>query len=112
MFNPRKKTLICGDFNLNPSENELSKKLVATGFHQIVSEATHVKGGILDHVYSKPFQQVTKLFIHPLYFSDHDAICVTLKYDETNVVRNDRTKRKLSNEKQTEEPKSKKKKRK
>ena len=80
LIHPDKRTLICGDFNLDPSNNLLSYALMTSGFNQIVTEPTHIDGGILDHVYTRHFEQVPKPFIHPLYFSDHDAICVPIKY--------------------------------
>ena len=52
------------------------------GFQQLVVEASHLKGGHLDHVYSnhdpKTFQ-IEILMYSPYYTSlDHDAILITL----------------------------------
>ena len=47
---------------------------------QIVNSATHIEGGILDHVYinaneSEIFWDIEKF---PKYYSDHDGIGLTL----------------------------------
>ena len=76
-----KNTIICGDFNLDPLNNQVSEALKNLDFHQIVSEPTRVKGKTLDDVYTRPLNIILRHFVHPLYFSDHDAICNTIKYD-------------------------------
>ena len=81
-----KTTLICGDFNvcLKTSRNNcLSKTLKLNGFLQHVKEATHIKGGHIDHVYLKQGdQEMTVDVCHysPYYLAtDHDALLVTLE---------------------------------
>jgi hypothetical protein len=85
IINNSKFTLICGDFNLcyvDDRDNEVTRMLEYEGFSQLVHEATHFKGGHIDHVYSnhssKDFQIGVSLY-SPYYLAkDHDAICVTI----------------------------------
>jgi hypothetical protein len=85
LFSTEKTTIVCGDLNINylkSAENIFSKKLTSLGFKQIVKEPTHKEGSLLDHMYlytpAEEFE-VTEIFQHPLYFSDHDAICLQIK---------------------------------
>ena len=52
------------------------------GFAQLVHEATHFKGGHIDHVYSNhnPSQLNVGISLYsPFYLAkDHDAICITV----------------------------------
>ena len=45
---PKKDTLVVGDFNFCPKkeENDLSNYLRGAGFHQLVTLPTHIKGGL------------------------------------------------------------------
>jgi hypothetical protein len=76
-----KPTIVCGDININylkDNANEFSHQLSIVGFRQLVKEPTHIAGGLLDHFYAyfpKKTMKISEQFIHPLYFSDHDAIC-------------------------------------
>ena len=80
-----KLTLICGDLNLcyiDDRSNEVTRLLENEGFSQLVHEATHFKGGHIDHVYSnhnrENFQIEVSLY-SPYYLAkDHDALCVTI----------------------------------
>ena len=51
MINPKKKTVILGDFNISFPDNLLSKKLLAWEFKQLVEYLSHIEGIIIDHVY-------------------------------------------------------------
>jgi hypothetical protein len=78
-----KSMIICGDFNYNllkQPRNQFSTRLEKIGFQQIVTDSTHIKGGLLDHVYFfSPNSMTCKLFkIHPVYYSDHDAVTFIL----------------------------------
>ena len=81
-----KTTVICGDLNINYLKDPMNKvgaELINRGFRQIVKEPTHKEGSLLDHLYfhtPKEDFEITDIFQHPLYFSDHDAICVQVKY--------------------------------
>ena len=85
IINKSNLTIICGDFNIcyvDDRDNEVTRMLEYEGFSQLVHEATHFKGGHIDHVYSnhnpKDFQIAVSLY-SPYYLAkDHDAICVTI----------------------------------
>ena len=79
--------IVLGDFNidlLKQPENLLSQTLKSLGFKQLVLQATHISGSLIDHVYAfLPNGEQCEVFkIHPLYYSDHDAICSILKIPE------------------------------
>ena len=80
-----KPNLITGDFNLcftKNGTNSITKGLQDCGFQQLVTEATHIQGGLIDHVYwrdvrSPRFDDPT-VERHSPYYSDHDAVMITL----------------------------------
>ena len=88
MVTEGKSTLITGDFNicmLNHEKNRMSKGLIEIGFNQMIRNATHIKGGHIDHVYWKDTYQVWKtptLEMYCPYYSDHDASLITLMKNE------------------------------
>ena len=52
------------------------------GFEQLVKKATHVMGGLIDHVYWKDptdTWQTPVIETYSPYYSDHDTILITLK---------------------------------
>ena len=79
-----KTTVVGGDLNicaLKSPNNIVTKTLKGRGFKQGVKTATHIEGGLLDHVYIKScgtneFAWVVEIF--PKYYSDHDGIGLTL----------------------------------
>ena len=79
-----KATLITGDFNLclkkNP-RNFITKRLQEMGFFQLVTEATHIKGGWIDHAYwmdpNKKWKNPVMEYYCP-YYSDHDMLLISL----------------------------------
>ena len=75
--------IICGDFNFNSDEKNVVSKLLHQHSFSLAnpSFATHVEGGSLDHIYSNAIELIQHSFLHPLYFSDHDAICTSLNKD-------------------------------
>ena len=82
----RKTTIVCGDFNVcikTSRNNGLSKTLKLHGFLQYVKEATHIKGGHIDHVYLKQGVQemtVDACLYCPYYSAtDHDALLVVIE---------------------------------
>jgi hypothetical protein len=84
-LNFTKPALVLGDFNidlLKLPENKFSQNLKECGFKQLVLQATHISGGLIDHVYAYlPNGEQCEVFkIHPLYYSDHDAVCCILKF--------------------------------
>ena len=89
MLTPGISTLISEDFNIcqliNPN-NRMSKALINTGFQQLVNEPTHILGGHIDHVYwnsrNKEWEDPI-LNRHSAYYSDHDAMCITMNRQVT-----------------------------
>ena len=79
-----KRLIVLGDVNVDLKKhpmNNFTKALTEIGFRQLVSSPTHILGGILDHVYT--YCPVTGMCtlnkIHPLYYSDHDAVTLFLE---------------------------------
>jgi hypothetical protein len=77
--------ILIGDINidlLKQPNNKFSKQLKGLGFVQLVKEATHISGGLLDHLYVYfPQDGHCELFkMHPLYYSDHDAVCCIIEF--------------------------------
>ena len=88
MIDVNKPTLIKGDFNLcsiKDSSNSVTANLVKLGFKQMVKKATHIEGGHIDHCYwldkSKIWEE-PKLERYSPYWSDHDALLVTIRKKE------------------------------
>ena len=82
---PEKTTLVCGDVNIcfkSDRNNKLIKNLEDNGFDQYVREATHIKGGLIDHVYVKQGSTVVDVDVclySPYYCAkDHDALLLTI----------------------------------
>ena len=77
-------TIVGGDFNicaLEQGKNFLTARLSEMGFKQIVMEATHIDGGVIDHIYILQGKQTRfqwALELMPKYYSDHDGVCLTL----------------------------------
>jgi exonuclease III len=85
LMDMEKTTLICGDFNVC-FKTDRNHKIIHTlehfGFKQLVQEETHIKGGLIDHVY---FRQIVDQFCvdctlySPYYCAlDHDALLTTV----------------------------------
>lgn len=85
MIAKNKPTIICGDLNVCLSaspKNKLTQYLFKNGFDQRVNEATHIDGGLIDHVY---FQRggndldVNVNLYCPYYTArDHDALLIEI----------------------------------
>ena len=77
-------TVVGGDFNicaLEQGKNFLTAKLTEMGFNQIVMEATHIDGGVIDHIYILQGIQTRfewTLELMPKFYSDHDGVGLTL----------------------------------
>ena len=84
MMRPNKPLLLTGDFNicmLSHGHNRMSKGLIKSGFKQMIREATHTRGGHIDHVYWLDEHGVwnyPELELYCPYYSDHDASLITL----------------------------------
>ena len=84
IIDPGRVTIVGGDFNacfLENSSNRLIDGLLVMGFDQLVHEATHIKGRLIDHVYFNDPTDKLKITIerYSPYYTDHDGICVTLQ---------------------------------
>ena len=83
-----KPTLIKGDFNLctiKDGNNSVTANLEKLGFKQIVRKATHIEGGHIDHCYWLDKTQIweqPKLERYSPYWTDHDALLVTIRRKE------------------------------
>ena len=88
-----KTTIIGGDFNvcgLKYPSNLITEELRKLEFEQIVKEATHIDGGLLDHLYIKQGKDSDfdwELEVSPKYYSDHDCTGITLwkKIDQVSL---------------------------
>ena len=82
IINLEKNTLIVGDFNFCflSETNYVSKYLAATKFNQLVKEATHIDGAILDHIYFRSVQEMEPAIVElfSTYYSDHDMVTVLI----------------------------------
>ena len=82
-------------------------------FQQMVKYSTHIKGGLLDHVYVKNTPEICNIYHHSVYYSDHDGICITFG-SEQQISDKNSPKRKYNNNnnekdsKQTKVPKKRK----
>ena len=76
--------VIGGDMNINlikTPNNHITARLKDEGFEQIVKNATHIEGGLIDHVYirqGKKHKMSWNLEHFPKYYSDHDGLGLTL----------------------------------
>ena len=70
--------IILGDFNIDylQGAEAIINKITSCGFKQIVTTATHIKGGLLDHVYVKRLPWEPTIEMNFPYFTDHAAISV------------------------------------
>ena len=80
-----KGVLVTGDFNLcnNKRPNNAVKLFFENrGYELLSNESTQTMGGFIDHAYWKDNRncwEYPKLERYSPYFSDHDALCITLK---------------------------------
>ena len=94
LIGPDKTTVICGDFNecvASEKAKGVAKMLEDCGFTQLVTQATHLKGGHIDHVYSNhdpAFFEVDIMLYSPYYTChDHDALCITIRKSADNKIK-------------------------
>jgi hypothetical protein len=91
LINTEVNTVVTGDFNLcyvSNRNNKVTKYLENDGFSQLMNEATHMKGRHLDHLYFRPGNEPVKtpsIHRYSPYYSDHDAICVTIQIPVTEI---------------------------
>ena len=83
MIKKDKATIISGDFNIcynTHRSNKITKFLETNGFIQLGKEPTHIQGRQIDHIYFKSGKNIDanpSLYRYSLYYSNHDALCVT-----------------------------------
>jgi len=83
--NTKRCQIITGDFNIcmkKKPNNLVTSMLVSNNFKLITDEATHIGGGYIDQAYIRDEENLfhsTKLERYSPYYSDHDALCITLK---------------------------------
>ena len=84
-INPEKATIITGDFNIcyrDSQNHRFIRGMHELRLNQLVQEATHIQGRLIDHVYwIDPLNQwqPPELERYSPYYSDHDALLVTVK---------------------------------
>ena len=87
--NPAKLTVVCGDMNVclkKEARNKLTVELDSMGFAQLNEEATHIGGGHIDHMYmTREATGRATLERYSPFYSDHDALCLTLAQGEEEV---------------------------
>ena len=77
-------TIVCGDFNIcymSNRNNKVTYWLEENGFIQLMKDATQINGRHIDHFYIRPSINITEnttVHRYSPYYSDHDAICVTI----------------------------------
>ena len=90
MLNIEKTTIIGGDFNLcllKQAKNFMTTTLIEMGFQQMVTEATHIEGGAIDHIYlhqSSKNRVECNLELCPKFYSDHDGLYLTVWKSSTD----------------------------
>ena len=84
LLTKEKTTVIGGDLNLcvlKHPQNYITTTLEKEGFKQLVTAATHIEGGAIDHIYlsvggNNRFEWDLELC--PKYYSDHDGLGLTI----------------------------------
>ena len=77
--------MILGDFNINYLNNDtiqpLKSLMDSVEYSQIIQSPTFVSAGsTLAHVYVKPTFDIVQNSIVSVYYSDHDAIKISIKH--------------------------------
>ena len=92
MMNWDTTTLICGDINIcyiSDRSNNFILALEELGFKQLVKEATHIKGGLIDHVYIRDRSNIVSVecsHYSPYYCAmDHDALLTTVSLKKVKL---------------------------
>ena len=100
LITPDRQTVICGDLNMCyivNRKNRITKHLETSNFKQIVKEPTHVKGRQIDHFYHN-FNTEPTIYQYSPYYSDHDAICVTIPPNNCDLMDAEETNPATSNQ--------------
>ena len=94
MIDMEQPTIITGDFNVclqREARNLVTTALLDLGFQQHVKSPTHIRGGIIDHAYTRdPSSQLSNIHLtqYSPYYSDHDALCMSfnIKVFKPNII--------------------------
>ena len=82
LINNYERTVILGDFNIDynkKSNNNILKWFEANDFIQIQSSPTHLKGGLIDHVWIlKSLAPAVRLKSKSVFYSDHDLVQLSI----------------------------------
>ena len=88
--NEDKVMVVCGDLNVclkKEPKNVFSRRMEDQGLQQIGKEATHERGGQIDHLYvSSQAVAGTTLERGSMIYSDHDALCITVDCSIVQVL--------------------------
>ena len=88
--NKDKVMVVCGDLNVclkKEPKNVFSQSMEDQGLKQIGEEATHERGGQIDHLYmSSQAVARTSLERVSMFYSDHDALCITVDCSIVQVM--------------------------
>ena len=91
--NEDKVLVVCGDLNVclkKDPKNVFTRVMEDQGLKQIGKEATHERGGQIDHVYvSSHSVERTTLERVSMFYSDHDALCITVDCSIEQVLISD-----------------------
>ena len=80
MEDPQKANIVTGDMNIcarKQRNSQLIKSMLDENYELKTKTATHVKGGHIDHTYTK--NAMAQLRLYTPYYSDHDALCVAVE---------------------------------
>ena len=76
--------VILGDFNINylnsTEAHTLKSVMESLGYTQMVVNPTFISGSLLDHVYIRLKDVNITVHVINVYYSDHDAIQLTMQY--------------------------------
>ena len=88
LVNEESCVLVMGDFNIcneKKINNVVKTTMMKNGFKLLLQHSTHICGGHIDHAYWRDSDDLWKEPIidrHGAYYSDHDALCVTLERED------------------------------
>ena len=80
MQDENKANIVTGDVNIcarKHHNNRLTQSLCDENFQLLTKTATHIKGGHIDHAYSKNAKAT--MILYTPYYSDHDALRVVVE---------------------------------
>ena len=75
----KEDTVIVGDFNLcfvDQRNHQIFRTLESLGFNQLVKKPTHIKGRMIDLVFSKVSFEIIQ---QSPFFTDHDILLVKME---------------------------------